>query len=161
MAKKRKGKSAGDEVGDIDDQEALESEVDESDEIEDAVDEEDDLAVDDVEEAIEDAIEDEIEGAIEGEVEVEAAADAETDAEEEEEAAVEAPRARTVAARGGSKRVDGEALHTVAAREDVRRKLAADVEAFLKRGGAIQDVPQDARAEPPKKPEGSYGRGSV
>lgn len=155
MAEKRTGKHVHDEVGDIDEQDALEAEVDEVGEAEDGVDEEDVIG-DDI------AVEvDDVEDEIEGEVEVEAAAEAEADVEEDEEAAVEAPRARTVAARGRTKRVDGEALHTVAAREDVRRKLAADVEAFLKRGGAIQDVPQDARAEPPKKPEGSYGRGSV
>jgi len=79
--------------------------------------------------------------------------------EEEEEQAVEAAGSRSAVPRGRAKRTDAEALHTVAAREDLRRKLAADVEAFLKRGGAIQDVPQDERAEPAKKAEGNYGRG--
>jgi hypothetical protein len=38
--------------------------------------------------------------------------------------------------------------------------LAADVEAFLKRGGSIQEVADDQRAEPAKKSDGNYGRGS-
>jgi len=80
--------------------------------------------------------------------------------EEEEEEAAEAAGTRAAVPRGRAKRTDAEALHTVAAREDLRRKLAADVEAFLKRGGAIQDVPQDERAEPAKKAEGNFGRGS-
>ena len=102
---------------------------------------------------------DELDVAID-DVEDEAEAEAES-ADGEEENVGEAPRGRTVAARGRTKRAEGEALHTVAAREDLRRKLAADVEAFLKRGGAIQDVPQDAKAEPAKKPENTYGRGSA
>lgn len=97
----------------------------------------------------------------EDEVEVEAEAEAEAEVDEEAEEVAAAPRGRTVAARGRGKRTDSDALHTVAAREDLRRKLAADVEAFLKRGGAIQDVPQDTRAEPQKKPDSSYGRGSA
>jgi hypothetical protein len=97
----------------------------------------------------------------EDEVEAEAEAEAEAETDEEDEEVAAAPRGRTVAARGRSKRTDSDALHTVAAREDLRRKLAADVEAFLKRGGAIQDVPQDTRAEPQKKPDSSYGRGSA
>ena len=52
-------------------------------------------------------------------------------------------------------------LHSVTAREPVRTQLAADVEAFLARGGNIQEVPKDFRADPPKRPESSYGRGSI
>lgn len=51
--------------------------------------------------------------------------------------------------------------HSVTAREPVRSQLAADVEAFLQRGGSIQEVPRDYRADPPKRPEASYGRGSI
>lgn len=84
--------------------------------------------------------------------------DVDEEADEEEEEVSIKP-----ATRGGTrkKRAEAESLHTVAAREDLRRQLANDVEAFLKRGGAIKDVAQDERADPPKKPESNYGRGSI
>lgn len=47
------------------------------------------------------------------------------------------------------------------AKESMRQQLAADVEAFLAAGGQIQEVPHDYRADPPKKPENNYGRGSI
>lgn len=52
-------------------------------------------------------------------------------------------------------------VHSVEAREGVRNQLAADLEAFLARGGNIEEVPRDFRADPPKRPESSYGRGSI
>lgn len=52
-------------------------------------------------------------------------------------------------------------VHSVEAREGARNQLAADVEAFLARGGNIEEVPRDFRADPPKRPESSYGRGSI
>ena len=51
--------------------------------------------------------------------------------------------------------------HSVAARSGERDQLAADVEAFLSQGGDIQEVPKDFRADPPKKPQNNYGRGSI
>lgn len=51
--------------------------------------------------------------------------------------------------------------HSVASKEPVRSQLAADVERFLKQGGQIQEVPVDFRADPPKRPESNYGRGSI
>jgi len=47
------------------------------------------------------------------------------------------------------------------AKESMRQQLAADVEAFLAAGGQIEEVPHDYRADPPKKPENNYGRGSI
>jgi hypothetical protein len=55
----------------------------------------------------------------------------------------------------------GSDVHSVSARAPVRSQLAADVEAFLASGGNIQEVPKDYRADPPKRPESSYGRGSI
>jgi hypothetical protein len=46
-------------------------------------------------------------------------------------------------------------------KEPVRSQLAADVERFLQQGGRIQEVPVDFRADPPKRPESNYGRGSI
>ncbi|HUH36907.1 MAG TPA: hypothetical protein VL027_03070 [Spongiibacteraceae bacterium] len=46
---------------------------------------------------------------------------------------------------------------TVAARERVRQELSRDVEAFLARGGKINQVAPNVVADPPRKPEGDYG----
>lgn len=54
-----------------------------------------------------------------------------------------------------------DAEHNVSAREPDRRSLANDVEQFLQKGGEIRSVPKDFRADPPKKPENNYGRGSL
>ena len=47
------------------------------------------------------------------------------------------------------------------AKEEERGQLANDVEAFLKSGGKVKDVPRGERADPPRKPENNYGRGSI
>lgn len=52
-------------------------------------------------------------------------------------------------------------VHSIPAREPVRSKLAADVEAFLSGGGRVEEVPRDFRADPPKRPQSTYGRGSI
>ncbi len=54
-----------------------------------------------------------------------------------------------------------DAEHSISAREPERQNLADDVEQFLQSGGQIQNVPKDFRADPPKKPENNYGRGSI
>ena len=50
--------------------------------------------------------------------------------------------------------------HSVAARAAIRNSLAADVEAFLARGGSIVEVADDQAADPSKKTENNRGRGS-
>ena len=52
-------------------------------------------------------------------------------------------------------------LHTVSARDEVRDQLQDDIEAFLAKGGAIEDVARNVRADPPRKPENNYGRGAI
>ncbi|MAT83523.1 MAG: hypothetical protein CMQ43_14700 [Gammaproteobacteria bacterium] len=52
-------------------------------------------------------------------------------------------------------------VHSIQAREPVRNRLAADVEAFLAQGGNVEEVPKDFRADPPKRPQSTYGRGSI
>ena len=49
----------------------------------------------------------------------------------------------------------------VAERERLRERLQDDVDAFLAGGGTIQDVPNDYRADPPKKPQSNYGSRSI
>ena len=51
--------------------------------------------------------------------------------------------------------------YTADAKQDVRGQLADDVERFLRDGGGIEEVPRNFRADPPKKPESNYGRGSI
>lgn len=55
---------------------------------------------------------------------------------------------------------DGE-VYSPEAREEKRDELAADVEKFLKSGGKVDEVPRGERADPPRKPENNYGRGSI
>lgn len=52
-------------------------------------------------------------------------------------------------------------VHSIQAREPVRSRLAADVEAFLAQGGNVEEVPKDYRADPPKRPQSTYGRGAI
>ena len=54
-----------------------------------------------------------------------------------------------------------EAEYTPEAKAEERGQLANDVEAFLKSGGKVKDVPKGERADPPRKPENNYGRGSI
>ena len=51
--------------------------------------------------------------------------------------------------------------YSVTAREEERSQLAVDLEAFLRKGGEVQEVPRGFRADPPRKPESNYGRGSI
>ncbi len=86
--------------------------------------------------------------------EVVADADTEAEVEVEDEEAVAAPAGR-------ARKVEQVEVHSSAARAALRDTIAADVEAFLKRGGSIEKVADDHRADPPKKPESNYGRGSI
>jgi hypothetical protein len=81
----------------------------------------------------------------------EEAAEREEALEPEETAEREAP---AVVATAGE-------VHSVAARAPVRSRLAADVEAFLARGGSIEQVPTDHRAEPARHQDNVYGRGAI
>ena len=51
--------------------------------------------------------------------------------------------------------------YTPEARSEKRDELAADVERFLKTGGKVAEIPKGERADPPRKPENNYGRGSI
>lgn len=61
----------------------------------------------------------------------------------------------------GDEAIAADTATSQTAKESMRQQLAADVEAFLAAGGRIQEVPHDYRADPPKKPENNYGRGSI
>ena len=51
--------------------------------------------------------------------------------------------------------------HSVTTREPARNQRADDVERFLAKGGQIEEVPKNFRADPPRRPENNYGRGSI
>lgn len=95
------------------------------------------------------------------ELEVTADADEEIpiDAEEEEGDDEGAPSGRRRVAAAPT--AEEEETANAAARRQVRDKLAADVEEFLKRGGKIETIAEDVRADPPKKPENKYGSRSI
>ncbi|WP_226704600.1 hypothetical protein [Microbulbifer elongatus] len=46
---------------------------------------------------------------------------------------------------------------TLSSRHRARSQLSAEVEAFLARGGAIDEVAPDVTADPPRKPQPKYG----
>lgn len=46
-------------------------------------------------------------------------------------------------------------------RNDVRNQLNSDVEAFLKNGGRVQQIADNVRADPPKKPSMTYGSAPI
>ncbi|NNM51192.1 MAG: hypothetical protein HKM02_03055 [Pseudomonadales bacterium] len=46
---------------------------------------------------------------------------------------------------------------TVSAKDALRRQMEEQIQKFLQSGGQIQEVPPDVSADPPRKPESSYG----
>ncbi|NOX49893.1 MAG: hypothetical protein GXP16_05065 [Gammaproteobacteria bacterium] len=52
-------------------------------------------------------------------------------------------------------------VYSPEAKEQDRGQIQSDIEAFLKGGGAVAEVPKGERADPPRKPENNYGRGSI
>ena len=46
---------------------------------------------------------------------------------------------------------------SLSAKEIERKKIQEEIEAFLKSGGAINEIAPNVTADPPKKPESNYG----
>ncbi|WP_078084657.1 hypothetical protein [Microbulbifer mangrovi] len=46
---------------------------------------------------------------------------------------------------------------SITSRERARSQLNAEVEAFLARGGAIDEIDPEVTADPPRKPQPKYG----
>jgi CRISPR/Cas system-associated endonuclease/helicase Cas3 len=92
---------------------------------------------------------DDIEGEAEGEVEDDAEADTET----------EASASSSGSGSGGPAAAaeDSPDERTVASRQKLREEMAADVEAFLARGGKISQIEPNVTADPPRKPDSDYG----
>ena len=51
--------------------------------------------------------------------------------------------------------------YTPEARAETRSELEADLEKFLQSGGKVDEIAKGERADPPRKPENNYGRGSI
>ncbi|WP_094705281.1 hypothetical protein [Hahella sp. CCB-MM4] len=43
----------------------------------------------------------------------------------------------------------------------IRDQLQSDIEAFLQRGGTVQNIEDNVRADPPRKPDLQYGSGPI
>ncbi|WP_235015359.1 hypothetical protein [Oceanicoccus sp. KOV_DT_Chl] len=55
-------------------------------------------------------------------------------------------------------REEGADTRTLASRKRLHEKMSADIEAFLSRGGKIDQVDRNVMADPPKKPISHYGQ---
>jgi hypothetical protein len=90
---------------------------------------------------------DDIEGDAEGEAEDEGG---ETEGESEASAS---------GGGGGAAAADADSAdeRTVASRQKMREEMAADIEAFLARGGKIAQIEPNVTADPPRKPDSDYG----
>jgi SutA RNAP-binding domain len=100
----------------------------------------------------------------EEEIEADAEETADLDVDEVDEVAEDdEAEPDAIAAKPVGRVTRGETIeaHSVEARDKVRKSLAADVEAFLARGGSIKTIAEDQRAEAPKKPDSNFGRRSV
>ncbi len=50
---------------------------------------------------------------------------------------------------------------TEAQRQEIRCQLQSDVEAFLSQGGQVQQIEDNVRADPPRKPTINYGSSPI
>ncbi|PHR96865.1 MAG: hypothetical protein COA68_14295 [Oceanobacter sp.] len=60
-------------------------------------------------------------------------------------------------AKESSESTDDMLVSSAEEKEKLRLAMAAEVEAFLSRGGKIQEVGVNVMADPPRKPQTSYG----
>lgn len=51
----------------------------------------------------------------------------------------------------------GDVTSSLLAKDEERRKIQSDVDAFLAAGGQIQSIDKNVVGDPPRKPESSYG----
>jgi hypothetical protein len=60
---------------------------------------------------------------------------------------------------GGAAAADADSAdeRTVASRQKLREEMAAEIEAFLARGGKIAQIEPNVTADPPRKPDSDYG----
>lgn len=46
-------------------------------------------------------------------------------------------------------------------KQKIRGQLQDDIEAFLQKGGKVQMIERDVRADPPRKPNAQYGSSPI
>jgi len=61
----------------------------------------------------------------------------------------------------GEYKEDAIGIDPPAAKEKIRSQLNDDIAAYLQKGGKVQVIEQDVRADPPKKPNSEYGSGPI
>lgn len=83
----------------------------------------------------------------------------EAESEVEDEAEGSETEAAASGGGGGAAAADADAAdeRTVASRQKLREEMAADIEAFLARGGKISQIEPNVTADPPRKPDSDYG----
>ena len=54
-----------------------------------------------------------------------------------------------------------EEVYSPEAKAADRTQIADDLQKFLKKGGNVDAIARGERADPPRKPENNYGRGSI
>ena len=52
---------------------------------------------------------------------------------------------------------DGELLRTLNARKNIRAQLDEDIEAFLSKGGCVEEIDVNVMTDPPTRPISKYG----
>ena len=68
----------------------------------------------------------------------------------------------TATKRSGTAELDNSAVVSGdTGHQELRDKIADDLQAFLAKGGNIEAVASGVRADPPKKPQPKYGGGSI
>ncbi len=50
---------------------------------------------------------------------------------------------------------------SMTARKQMRDQLQRDIEEFMKRGGQVQQIEDNVRADPPRKPAADYGSSPI
>jgi hypothetical protein len=85
--------------------------------------------------------------------------DAESEVEEEGDADTETEASASSGGGGGPAPAaeDSPDERTVASRQKLREEMAAEIEAFLARGGKIAQIEPNVTADPPRKPDSDYG----
>lgn len=80
--------------------------------------------------------------------------------EAEDNDEIEQPTKQAAAANGVAAAPAAE-VSPVAEKRRMREKLQADIDAFLRNGGAVQTVEDNYRADPPRKPDIQYGSSPI
>jgi hypothetical protein len=57
----------------------------------------------------------------------------------------------------GSKEEESIQERSLSSRNNLRKEMQEDIDAFINQGGAVEEVPRGMRADPPRKPVSNYG----